>query len=356
MTDRERDLDKKRMSFLKTQSEILGIMPQMWNVKPVTQEIKDIFSQKLEGYMEISPEPFVYEKYITPAEKCKDEDISKVGKAMVAVNGKGVATAPADIFFADTIPLKHMVLTPRIYPGDKCIDRYDFHVVDDDERRKNIQSLAKGEIKEAVVMWARHTVYKKTAGVQGWVRLYQRFVIERDKDYIAQKSTVYYESSKNFEQGIKFVMSMPSEVNKMVGESYTCLFEVYNAWYTLQQCILTKQLAGYVKSSKSTLDYMKTGYVTNDAKKKINKYIIQFEKIQEVFSINADESGSDPDKRKYRKPLWHVTGHWRHYKSGKVTFVQGYWKGSERDNPDINVAPVEISIDDWLATNINFSE
>jgi hypothetical protein len=78
----------------------------------------------------------------------------------------------------------------------------------------------------------------------------------------------------------------------------------------------------------------------------INKYIIQLEKIQEAFIINSEET--EDSCRKYRKPLWHVTGHWRHYKSGKRVFVQGYWKGSERNNDNIKTAPVEISIDNWL--------
>lgn len=49
---------------------------------------------------------------------------------------------------------------------------------------------------------------------------------------------------------------------------------------------------------------------------------------------NLIEYGPTNSGRKYKCPAWRVSGHPRHYKNGKVTYIAPYPKGKERDNPN----------------------
>lgn len=347
--DHEKELTNKRLTKFIERSKIISQIPvAMFKMVPVTEDIKNIFSQRVEGFMEMSPEAHVYDTYTMPADDA-NEDL-QMEKSLAKMLDKNVGILPSDIFFSNTIPVKHIIIQPKIYSSDKIIDTYDLHVIDDDIRIKNIQRVLNGETDEADVMWIRHTAYATLNGVKGWVRAYNKFVVEKDTNYISLKKIVYYDTSAAFKNGFdNNVAKDISQLNIFCEEKHQCMMEVYAAWYTLQQCILTKELATYVKKTRTTMDFMKTQYVSNKNKKLINKYIIQLEKIQEAFMIN-EENSSD---RKYRKPLWHVTGHWRHYKSGKTVFVQGYWKGAERNNTDIYPAPVEISLENWIYISNN---
>ena len=42
------------------------------------------------------------------------------------------------------------------------------------------------------------------------------------------------------------------------------------------------------------------------------------------------------------KLCWYVTGHWREYTSGKRVFIQGYWKGALRDTKNADIREREI--------------
>lgn len=352
MTDHEKELDNERTQHFAKYVDILSKIPiPLFPLDLVTDDIKSIFTQRVEGYMEMSPEAGVYEQYLMSADNCNKEDESEKDFIKNVYGETNIAVAPADIFFANTIPVKHMVIQPKIYPSDKIIDTYELHVIDDETRIKDIQRVLNGDADEADVMWIRHTAYSTLMnGVKGWIRAYNKFVISKDANYISLKKHMYMETSESFKDTFSIAKfhQTPSALNMFCEEKHQIMMEVYNAWYTLQQCILTKELSPYVKKTRTSMDFMKTKYVSSKNKKMINKYVIQLEKIQEAFIINGDES--ENSGRKYRKPLWHVTGHWRHYKSGKTVFVQGYWKGPERSNDDIKAAPVEISIDNWLDT------
>lgn len=52
--------------------------------------------------------------------------------------------------------------------------------------------------------------------------------------------------------------------------------------------------------------------------------------------INANEIDEAFEKRGFvrKSMIWYVTGHWREYKNGKRIFIQGYWKGALRHSKD----------------------
>lgn len=60
-------------------------------------------------------------------------------------------------------------------------------------------------------------------------------------------------------------------------------------------------------------------------------------------------------KNEYRRHCkkWYVTGHFRHYKDGKIIFIDGYWKGPERNDEylAVNARKRELVLDH---SDINF--
>ena len=268
--DHEKELTDARHARFIERSKIISQVPvAMFKMVPVTEDIKNIFSQRVEGFMEMSPEAHAYDTYVMSTDMAnKDQRMEKAFAEMLDVN---IGLLPSDIFFSNTIPVKHIIIQPKIYSSDKIIDTYDLHVIDDDIRIKNIQRVLNGETDEADVMWIRHTAYATLNGIKGWVRAYNKFVVEKDTNYIALKKIVYYDTSASFKDGFDNNITKDiSQLNIFCEEKHQCMMEVYAAWYTLQQCILTKELAAYVKKSKTTMDFMKTQYVSNKNKKLID--------------------------------------------------------------------------------------
>ena len=72
----------------------------------------------------------------------------------------------------------------------------------------------------------------------------------------------------------------------------------------------------------------------NDTYKTENKIVL----VKRVIPLDKDgnviEYGPANSGRKYKCPAWGVQGHYRHYKSGKVIYIESYIKGDHRDNPD----------------------
>lgn len=63
---------------------------------------------------------------------------------------------------------------------------------------------------------------------------------------------------------------------------------------------------------------------------------------------NLIEYGPTNSGRKFKCPAWRVTGHPRHYKNGKVTYIAPYPKGKERDNPDAFIEKEYRFVDDKI--------
>lgn len=69
----------------------------------------------------------------------------------------------------------------------------------------------------------------------------------------------------------------------------------------------------------------------NREQKEYNKKVFLLDEIVEYVNENgltASENGT----HKINCPCWSARGHYRHYKSGKVIFVENYKKGKEREN------------------------
>lgn len=361
MYERDKDLDNKRKSFLEmgtlfTMREVARNRDKFKNcdVFPVTDEIKEIFKQKEEAFMEMDPAPHAYDAFIRPVKKVHidGEDVD-VPKEYIAEPGKksGLGELPADIVFANTIPIKHMSIMPRVYKEDHWVDFYVIHFHDDEVRNKNIFKMLSGETDEASIGWIKHTIDGTIFSQKGWAQYYCEIVLDAGKDTIALKHDIYYDTSESLRLYFEKIHNTPELWHPKHWEEIQCMFEVMSAWYTLQECILHDELRVFVKKAKvEKPSIRKPSKGKMRDKKFVQRYYIQLQQLFNEYDINKLDDVSDENKYKKKKALWHVSGHWRHYKkSGKRIFIQGYWKGSQRDsNTDNNIQkPIEISIDNF---------
>lgn len=103
-------------------------------------------------------------------------------------------------------------------------------------------------------------------------------------------------------------------------------------WYVLQYTLLVPLIREYISTTKICDPRYKP---TN--KKKFTEYRINFTKIKRNIAINPHKDSPEAKGHTIKKPIWYVTGHWREYKSGKRVFIQGYWKGPERELGEIDI-------------------
>lgn len=67
---------------------------------------------------------------------------------------------------------------------------------------------------------------------------------------------------------------------------------------------------------------------------------------------NLIEYGPTNSGRKYTCPKWSVRGHPRHYKNGKVTYINPYPKGKERNHPEVLVEREYRFVEEKLDTDV----
>lgn len=117
------------------------------------------------------------------------------------------------------------------------------------------------------------------------------------------------------------------ELNYMLFIALTKAATFLHAWYASQILLMNPILKEHIKRITVPMPEMICG--KSNGKKSPKKYIksiIINENDLEELQICSSSIG----KRKYKEPVWYVMGHWRHYKSGKRIFIQGYWKGPEK--------------------------
>lgn len=97
--------------------------------------------------------------------------------------------------------------------------------------------------------------------------------------------------------------------------------EFLGTWYCIQIALLHPRIKEVFHHPKE----IKYNRKVSNAKKRKTEYIkyhyLNKDEIEEKLYVN---------KNKKHCLCWYVIGHWRNYKNGNKTFVQGYWKGALR--------------------------
>lgn len=189
---------------------------------------------------------------------------------------------PSDIFEADTIPLPDSVI---LYDGD-CYIR-------------------------VVVAEDVYLTYETGSFNVTFKSLY-----DEENGLVMLSVDDAYSSDKEF---VELFASRSNMTGFMI-----LVDQFFKLWYAFQICLLNPPVKERIlkKSGK-----MKLGGACHTDKKDGRKarYVKYHEVRSDIFETATDGDGFE------RKTLsWYVIGHWRNYRNGKKTFVNGYWKGPLR--------------------------
>ena len=226
---------------------------------------------------------------------------------------------PADIVFANTIPVKDLLI--KIDPMVTCR----IVMVDDEERNAAIAKMINGEDGICSVVFG--VIETITTCRNQEIREYTTMSVVDDSDLVAISMDVGIRGTKSLVE--TFLNTERTQLSYMILETHRFMSKAVICWYALQQCLLNPILVNYVSRYKeevkpSRINSKKKGKLP--PKRYVKRNTILFDKMDREISINHE------DKHKKKMPLWHVTGHWRTYKkTGKRIFVQGYWKGPLRE-------------------------
>lgn len=215
---------------------------------------------------------------------------------------KDINSIPSDIFFADTIPLKDIkiVCDERgfIEGGTVC----DFRVVVFDDQVKKLSEKELLDITCVGVM-----ILNKPFRCKLYIPLYVQngFDFVAPADYWWERPGIYAPAT-----------------NGMLAQS---LVEYLSTWYGVQISLLHPRI-------KTIYDKPLRVPIHIKGNKPAKRRKIEYLKIHKIKIKDIDSLIYDDHKKINRKCLcWYVIGHWRQYKNGKKSFVQGYWKGALRE-------------------------
>lgn len=113
--------------------------------------------------------------------------------------------------------------------------------------------------------------------------------------------------------------------------------EIMAPWYGLQVLWLHPRKDVIIREGRETLPQKAVNPKHKNKKRNTIKYIRRIYINTKELQTPIKQDRSHEQTR--RTMLWYVIGHWREYRNGKRTFIQGYWKGPMRDlksaEPDV---------------------
>ncbi len=104
---------------------------------------------------------------------------------------------------------------------------------------------------------------------------------------------------------------------------------ILQSWYGIQISLLHPVIKNIFSHGKPIARYDKTNKnkVVKNKRKRIT-YNVSTHYINDGTLENLLQT---KNHKEFTTLAWYVIGHWRHYKNGKKTFIQGYWKGPLRE-------------------------
>lgn len=104
-------------------------------------------------------------------------------------------------------------------------------------------------------------------------------------------------------------------------------YNYLRTWYSIQIAMLNPEIKKAFGRPKMIKERTKTTGERNGAR--ITRYVKRY--VVNEIALSETLYGKNVKTRKRQALCWYVCGHWRHYKSGRMTFIKGYWKGAMRD-------------------------
>lgn len=241
-------------------------------------------------------------------------EIWKTGAKNVEKDGKHGYLCPADLLIQGTVPLKNLTFVNQTNDTDS---EYRIHIFENYyeflpilfDHDKTVVGLIEIKFK------AHNTRYFIGVSI---LRDYPNLLTPA---YMGCYGNIKItQATKNDEEALQNILNL---ANNVLG-----------LWYAVQLCLLNPVTE--VLFSKPTMQKLRgkeriAAQERNKSVKYIKRYYIKEDDVDRVL-YGGDKSFN-------RKCLvWYVTGHWREYKTGKRTFVNGYFKGALRNTPNKEVA------------------
>lgn len=211
---------------------------------------------------------------------------------------------PSDLFYADTIPLKHIVIDGAFIPPYETMSA-DYRVLDKPE--KVVYPHIDGELDifmEMTIRFGRMVIKAKISGTKT-----QNFALVFRHD-------IYVDGIKR-EVGLDYIQA----VNRYIQAAG-------QIWYGVQIALLHPQIKEVFARSITTTAKEK---IPKSEWKNYGQKTYRYVRNHVIKTDDLLEVVYGKNKRERHALIWYVTGHWRYYKDGKVSFVQGYWKGALRE-------------------------
>ena len=224
---------------------------------------------------------------------------------------------PADLFFANTLPLKHfMVITPN---NSNACEAVRYHVLPEEE-----QEIYEDNSKLVMTVETWATDYE--------VRGFYFGVLTKEGHDGLMSSMIFI---KNFETG-----DLEGPISED-DENYERVCKITNqmilTWYGIEIALLhptVKEIFQHPRIKKERIAKKERIHNDNKVYTYVRHHFIDTDELKEsIFGKGAYN----------RKALiWYVTGHWRTYKTGRTIFIQPYWKGALRETKTANPRTREI--------------
>lgn len=159
---------------------------------------------------------------------------------------------------------------------------------------------------------------------------------------------IYYDVSKNkftlhkikFPDRLFTLYDLHDEIKNeivivMIKDILKVSIDMLLCWLSIQTILLDPVIKPRIKEQRCDISNI---IKSNNKRKKQPKKYVKRITIGDISDILAEAK----EKRGYniKEDKWYVVGHYRNYKSGKRTWVNGYWKGKHK-NDAMNIEPRE---------------
>lgn len=101
-------------------------------------------------------------------------------------------------------------------------------------------------------------------------------------------------------------------------------------WHMVQTMLLNPLVVPYVRRETVINTIGSINNRKRHNKKPAKRYIKRIMINTDQMNVDGINISYEKPKRQYTESIWWVSGHYRHYKSGKEVWIDGYWKGSGR--------------------------
>ena len=239
-----------------------------------------------------------------------DSKFKSLAKDSFRSSDSGKISIPSDIFFSTIIPLMefHLHINDISFDGEVCDTR--IVVFNDIYRLSNIDDDEEVDVGAIII-----TMF-------GGGDIILPLTVKKGVDFMLAKFELGYnnipKSARNMYQA-----NMPAYI------VINAICEYLLTWYGIQIALLHPDMKEILSLGRPVSFH---GSSSKRGKKKvryIRKHIITVDDIEAKMRVAEEVAGITR-----HTSAWYVMGHWRTCKSGKKTFIKGYWKGPNRNQKE----------------------